>query len=141
MRPSVCQHGSLRERETLLNFTYGIPIRQRRYAQISCSSHGTGIDFYLPYHIHFLEIDTGYKAGKRALKLRYWNDTANKAAENQAPVEIEAEKTNDEGQKAPRKIPHSALDFMRPKGPRYTFSAYMNRQQWRLLVESEVPKV
>lgn len=71
--------------------------------------------------------------------MRYWNDTADKDAENQTPAEIEVEKTMKD--KKVREKSHSALEFMRPKGPRYTFSACINSQQRRLLVELEVPKV
>ena len=61
---AICQSARQFEAETLLKLKYGIPIRQRRYAQVSCSSYGTGIDFYLLYHLQLPEIDTGYKVGK-----------------------------------------------------------------------------
>ena len=46
---AICLSARQFERETMLKLKYGIPIRQRRYAQVSCSSHETGLTS--TYHI------------------------------------------------------------------------------------------
>lgn len=113
---AVCLSPRQCEREPLLKLTYAIPIRQRRYAQVSCSSYGSGLTSTYRITSNRLRLAQGTELGERRHDCgigTIWPTTTQKIKHR---WKSRWRKQMMAGKNFRENPPHSAFGFYAPKG-------------------------